>query len=353
MPKTKPRTWKRKALDAGINMAVSALKRRATQKRVANKERHGSNNPGLVTSQLDVSTTRKRKSKQTLAKLKRQRRFKEKITKALLPDVELNVYSENFNNSTYTTTVAGTQETYQYVSGFTYMVNTGVIWSSTENTGYILGRYRNIAGSNNATATAGAKSVIQPNSFKLRFMASKTELSLTNTSSVPIVIDLYECVAAKDIANTEILYNTPYKAWTQCLLDAYTPTDAAPTVPRRPLVTDSGQTPYDCPQFGSYWKILKKTRILLPSLNTTEYLMLANKFTLDGDKFNSNYAIKGITKGILIVGGIGDNTGISTTIGSSVYRVVAQKTWHFKFNIGDSELPQRPTAMIKQGLAPT
>lgn len=347
MTKSQPKSWKRKLVDAGANGAVYAVKR-AMNSRSQTSTRTPNRNPAnIVTSQLDVRATRKKKA--NLKTLRKERRFKEKIEKALSPDQELNVYSETSLVSLIPSVAVAAAEQQQYVCSANLMLNAGQSYSNLEGTGWIHRRFQNLIASNNLEVTEGAKSIIRSNSFKLRFISSKMEISLTNRLTIPQVYDIYECVAARDLGQNDALWNTPLNAWKQCLLDVYTPTDATPIVPQRPVVQTTGQTPYDCPSFGRYWKILKKTRVLLPPGNTTETMIMGNKFRLDGEKFIGNFAVKGITKGAIIIGGIGDNSQ-GPTVAQTTGAVVTQKTWHFKYQLGESELPQRPTALVKINL---
>lgn len=323
--------------------AVSALQRFRTRLRERANAKYSNNNSSVVTSQRDVKTTKKRKYNKKLAK--KQRAFATKVQKALLPKQELNVYSETHLAQTqlsYSTTNLNVRG--QTVSSNNLFLNMGKKWSTDQNAGFVMGRYQNIAGSTDIVANKSAKSTIPSAEFKLHMMNSSLDISITNplaTSTQPTLYDIYECVAAQDISVLQ--FSTPVACWQNLLNDNYSPTDGASN---RPTVDTNGQTPYDCPMFGKYWKILKKTRLYLGPGTTSEIKISSGKYTLSGDKFEDNYAIAGISKGVIIIAGIGDNTNWPLT--GTVLRYVAQKTWHFKYEIGESELPQRPTVLVKQ-----
>lgn len=340
--------WTKNAMRVGGKIIVAGAKK-GTQNYIANMIAPKANKSNIVTSQQDVSVTRKRK--RNIKSLQKQKRFKAKIYKALAPDQELNVYCENSLKGVIPN-IVGAQVGQQYVStDLPMLLNTGVLWSSDTNTGWILGRYRNITGSNNVLAAQGSKGLINFNAFKMNFGLTKMEISITNRLAVPLVYDVYECVAARDLGTADANYNYPTRCWIQCLLDAYVPTDVTTNNPVRPVVQTAGQTPYDVPSFGRYWKILKKTRVLLPPGNTSEQMIMGNKFTMSGDRFNNNFAIKGLTKGVIIVGGVGDNSAAPASATPETTSVVTNKTWHFKYQLGEGELPQRPTAICKINLA--
>jgi len=227
------------------------------------------------------------------------------------------------------------------------MINTGKGYVTTQDTGYVMGRWQNITGSTDLLTKQGAKAVIANNAFRIRVHSSQMNLSITNLPAalIPTLFDIYEFVAAKDIAVADVLYNTPLKAWKQCLLDAYDPLD---TTSKTPVFNDNGQTPYDAPGFGQYWKILKKTTIYLSPNTTAEYPLHCSAFTIKGERFNSLHAISGITKGLIVIAGIGDNNGWPFVTTTAIVRTLVQKTWHFKYFTGESELPQRPTVLARE-----
>lgn len=336
------KTLKRAApyIKTGIRAArfVRQLQSSSKRRRIA-----GDSNPSLnlVTTQRDYKTSKK--TKYNPKKEAKRKAFANKIQKALEPRRELNVYSEIYTGQvvpSYATADANVRG--QLVTEISLQMNMGKLWSLLTNTGFIMGRYQNMVGSTDVVSNRAAKSIIPNNQFQLKFTNSTMDLSISNpnTNTQQTVYDVYEFVAAKNIS--EANYSSPAQAWAQCLLDNYAPTDAST---RRPTINDNGQTPYDCPQLGKYWKILKKTRILITQGNTTEYKLSCGKFTMEGDLFQNQYAIAGISKSVIIIAGVGDNT--LWPLSTNVLRYVPQKTWHFKYNVGESELPQRPTNLLR------
>lgn len=324
---------------AALN-TVNAFKRVKSTLKSNRQSKRNSNSSNIVTSQKDVKGSRPKKRNAKL--YKKQQRFKNKIKKALAPDRALNVYNETIQAVNWVTPAFSPVTNFQtVVDGTRFMLNMGVGFSSNQNLGYIVGRYRNIEASTNPNATQGVGNTIPKDEFKLQVHSSKLEASITNIATVPVVIDIYECYAARDI--NLLAYNTPTAAWATLLAELVNnPTDVG-TQSATQII--NGQTPYDCPNFGKYWGIRKKTRILLPPLNTSEYMLWGGKFTLNGSKFNDYVAVKGISKGLLIIGGIGDNTGITSS--GQILRTVVNSTYHFKYEVGEDELPQRPTSIAK------
>lgn len=350
--KRKAHTFLNTAFNAGntaLDMARLYKKRKGSsssmKKKPAARMAYGKKykTSGFTTTQHDVRSSSKKKYNKV--KVRKQKAFASKIQRALAPRQELNVYSETFSAVPRTSFITQNENIRgQITDDSNMMLNTGKLFSTNQNTGYIMGRFQNIGGSSDTTVNKGAKSLIPNNEFGLRVHGSRMQISIKTLSlaNQPNLYDVYEFVAAKDIPASEALYSTPLSAWNQCLIDAYDPIDGGSITPTS---TKNGLTPYDCPGLGKYWIILKKTRIYLALNTVAEFDVVGKPFTLKGDKFQNNYAIAGITKGVLVLGGIGDNA--DWTVSATVMRTTAQKSWHFKYNAGQSELPQRPTVLHK------
>ena len=106
--------------------------------------------------------------------------------------------------------------------------------------------------------------------------------------------DVYECVAAQDIVNA--LYNTPDKAWIECLNQTETFQGSARLVSIR-----KGTTPFDCPRFGEWWKILNVTRHLTSASGTPVEFAIHQRGLVDSERYMGKYCIKGKTKALLVV----------------------------------------------------
>jgi len=345
---------KRRLITAGTNFAINAGKH-LLKKVFAPRQQTNAGKISSITAQQDIIQTRTKKKNYN--KLKKQRAFKVKIQKALAADQELNVYSETWKTKFINSNPGEAQELYQYPANASgnLMFCTGRQYTVDYDLGYVQDQYRSIKDSTNVESNLNAKSIIAASAFKLRIHSARLNLSLTNvdaTTTVPMIYDIYECVAARDLGEADAKYNEPLKCWAELLTESYSPYDATS---RRPNIFDNAQSPYDCPGFGKYWKILKKTRVLLGQNQTTDHWIQTRGFTLQGDRWWAMHAIKGITKGLIIIGGIGDNSGVADGTGEPkaghrTYQYVLQKTWHFKYETGESELPQRPTVLTRTSL---
>lgn len=133
------------------------------------------------------------------------------------------------------------------------------------------------------------------------------KLTITNYSGTrDLIFDLYQCVAAQDIADAD--YRNPVIAW-QTIREAhrdYTIIDPAIAGQGAGEPWMKGIEPTDCPQFGRYWKILKKESVRIPfatsSFNSYQtFTMFGKPFLYKGDKFNDKHAVKGLTKYFMMV----------------------------------------------------
>lgn len=337
----------RQGLKRAYPYAVAAYDTTRAFKRVkstlkANRKSRRPTSGTVTTLQKDVTRYKSKKYNKRIAK--RKVAYANKIKSALRPKQELHVYQETYDVTTeISLATAALNVRIQVCTETKLQMNMGKLFSATENTGFLATRYSAIANSTSGQTNQGAPSPIPVNSFETRITGSVLNVSITNpsTNTIPTLYDVYEFVAAKDIA--DVVFRTPLAAWNQCMADCYGPIDATSL---KPTFADNGQTPYDCPMLGKFWKIMKKTRIYLGPGNTSEYLFNCGKFTLKGDKFEKNYAIAGISKSLLIIGGIGDNS--TWPASGPIMRFLPQKSWHHKYDVGESELPQRPTVLLRK-----
>lgn len=113
-------------------------------------------------------------------------------------------------------------------------------------------------------------------------------------------MDIYECVAAQDISNVN--YESPYAAYNYLQTNART--FQGETVTTKEC---QGHTPFKTPNFGKYWKILKVTRYLKTATDDTTSLANWTPYTFytqgyyTTQKFFNNYAVKGVTKALLVI----------------------------------------------------
>jgi len=127
-----------------------------------------------------------------------------------------------------------------------------------------------------------------------------SKLTIQNLSGTKdLIFDLYECVAAQDIAND--LYANPAITW-RTLRNNWeehvTGTAGEAYI--------KGVEPTDCPQFGHYWKILKKSKVRIPfaanAANAYQtFKMWGKPYNHKGTRFNGKWAVRGITKYWMII----------------------------------------------------
>lgn len=143
------------------------------------------------------------------------------------------------------------------------------------------------------TGSTHTKAAIEEVRYKLE-LAVMT-LGIKNLIAQSFV-DIYECVANTNITDSD--YATAQLAWTQCALNSQT--DQTLTYTKLTPIF-SGATPYMAPQFGQWWKILKKTRVLMGTGQKVNYTFFVKKRHIQNEKVIGHYATKGVTKDLIIV----------------------------------------------------
>lgn len=162
------------------------------------------------------------------------------------------------------------------------------------------------------------------------------KLAIRNTStSKDLIFDLYECVAKQNIADPN--YANPTIAWktTRDELNAFSTGNSA-----QPWM--KGVEPTDCPQFGRYWKILRKESVRIPfaanNINSYQTFKMHSKpFLYKGDQFNTNWAVKGKTKYFMLILDPEQTASVSRYSGvENIASVMGHRNTHYKTaaNIG-------------------
>jgi len=114
------------------------------------------------------------------------------------------------------------------------------------------------------------------------------------TDTNPLYCDIYECLAASNISESD--YATPADAWVNSLALQ----NAAFTGDTVSTALIKGATPKECALFKKYWSIVKVTRIRIASPAPFHYDM-HTKGIYNSQTARDVYCIKGQTKGIMIV----------------------------------------------------
>lgn len=287
---------------------------------------------GPLTVQHDVRTSRKTK-KLSKAK-KRQIKFDEKVVKSIGRHKGLISLSES--NVLDLISVSGSPINYGAQKQMPMEL---------QKSDYRLGCYRTNVGkqglynyiieihdSGREAIASGisASSAISKNTNQEDFVltSSKANLALKNVWNDTIYVDVYECVSRTNITRTD--YKTAQACWDYMLtqsaqFNAATGTPAFTTV--RARAEDSGQTPYMCPEFGTYWKIVKKTRIQLGSGSYTNYTYSGYRGKVHFSSDLQEEIQPGKCKDIIIVANPTYNAALNADIGLNVLEVQVTKTY--------------------------
>lgn len=174
-------------------------------------------------------------------------------------------------------------------------------------------------------------------SFKFYVQSSVLNLTIRNPNPERVVIaDIYECVSRINMTDVPQLF-------AQDTWSAYSDTTASPTVPAPPTPifwsrinpNMSGSTPYACPDFGKYWKILKKTKVVLQANEMSSYKMMGYRGPVDcGKDMELGFVPKGKCKDLIIVF---NPNGNDDFVGSETVAVLEwTKSYTFKWTEGPS-----------------
>lgn len=267
--------------------------------RKTSKSRSGSKNIAgstPITTQTDVrvSRGRKRLSKKAVS----WKKFVSKVHKAGTAN-EKTQFLHEYNSANL------------QVSGIASITKQEVVGTSAAATksNLLLGSYgNNVTGpatviqdlsiQPGASTVAGGTTGIAGNVKTLNYHVTfaRANVSLENQSASSMFVDIYECIAAQHI--TDGAYASGQAAWGQCL--SLVNTDYIGSFSNASQAT-TGQTPYSAPNFFKWWKIIKKTRIILQLNEKTNYLYYGKPHYVNNAKELGRYATKGVTKDLIIV----------------------------------------------------
>lgn len=178
------------------------------------------------------------------------------------------------------------------------------------------------------------------------------KLTIRNDNTTKdLSFDLYECVAARDISDSD--YANPAITWNTLMLYAATSSGAISG-----SQTIRGSEPTDCPNFGKYWKILKKTKVRIPNNGIANnayqtFKMYGKPHLWQGQTAQDKWAIKGITKYFMLIfepEQIGNRYGVS----ESVVSIYGHRNSHYyPANNLNLTAPAPPTWMRQNITAPS
>lgn len=324
----------------GYKVAKAVVKGLQLQK----KQRAAMARGTAVTLQRDVVSTYKKRGpgKKVLAK---KRRFRNKLQRAIAPISTHHTYTEVQAVASVVTNFAnGSQITYQYPSLTNSEVTT--LNGGTDNPlgiSYMKDQLYNLDSQTSAVKD-GAQTDANIHQKSLHVLGSKIDVSLSNISGTALIFDLYWCVAT--CTSDDATHATPIATWTNLALANSTMTVAGIGTITKMVPTDNGATPHSAPGFGKYWKILEKKRVYIASGGTSEFSYNGGSYFYNPQKFVNQSIVAGRTKALMIVGGIGDNTGTPTTAGppaAPIYRYHTTRTYRVKYPFGKDQLPGIPT----------
>jgi len=194
----------------------------------------------------------------------------------------------------------------------------------------------------------GAPSQAHPQNFKLHLGHHRFNINVTNVAPAALTYDIYQFVAAQDISDGN--YQSPAQAWSYLMAQEDTVRDGLKPVPE-----SNGLTPLDVPEFGRYWRLLKKDRVLLSANGGTTDIQMTGLHprVVERGRLIENFAVKGLTQAFLVIGGIGDTEGLpnGATPGTPyvITRISWNKVWHFTTDGDGANGPGRPFHYHKIG----
>ena len=96
-------------------------------------------------------------------------------------------------------------------------------------------------------------------------------IGFSNPTAFNVVVDIYECVKKFRHETTSDLAKVTWDNEIAKNLDTTNPTPQTAWVMTRPANTTAGNTPYMCMGFGKYYKIVKKTSVIVGAGNKANY----------------------------------------------------------------------------------
>lgn len=189
-------------------------------------------------------------------------------------------------------------------------------------------------GLNNGTQTATNQ--------KFLFKNSRLKITITNQTQtsgdlrgLDLICDIYEFVAAKNMDASD--HNTPVETWHNLLSTAASESAAAQYY--TDTINTAGNTPLDCPGFGSVWKLLNKQRVVVPwnsdaavNPETVIEMKSSKPFVTTRNEIVDTDLLKGKTKFLMIIlkPDFSNNNYSYYTVNDPIARLYFEKTYHYK-----------------------
>lgn len=348
-------SWIRRAVETATQAAVG---------HVANKIdfnlQHGQRQPAedAITQYHDINRVyakQKKLSKKSIKRKKKKKRFEKKVIKALAKKIPLSVYEASSAVQTIAWGLTAWNTTPSQVQagplalGITaipkYMLGETQYFGSSVLTTGIANYINNFINKLDTrwNGVDNAPPAINPGGAMI--LHQELNLAFTNLLTVPFNIDVYECVAARDMEIGDN-YADPQSAWIRLLSTEPQNFGTGVTRAVAPNATDLGVTPYDAPEFGKHWKITSKTRIYLTGGQCTA-MQFTNKPYYHSVALSDQYcARKGITKVIMFV--LASEIGFGIPASTNSLSIVSSKQVHFKFPAEVASLTNGVRAVFRE-----
>lgn len=175
---------------------------------------------------------------------------------------------------------------------------------------------------------------------QIKIISSYMDLELTNFTTttnpaVPIMVDVYKCVARKDekVSTVATDMNTLGKAYTngysqQVIGDVVGGTSVVPNI------ATLGCTPFDAPGFCQRWKIINKKRILLTPGSSISFTMGDPKTHILNSDVCNNFAVRrGLTKGYLVLLSSCINGNLAGAVTSPAFNVAFESLRTYRYKV--------------------
>lgn len=297
------------AVSAAANVVAHVAKKMVSS---GTQSKSGGSEGGIVTSQYNsrVAYSKKRPGKGTVKRQERQRKFARKVIKAM--DVTLPKLKVLFSQPAYGAAAANLQ---------------GLIGDEWLLNGHVTG----IIGSRDLTQieyNMGSSDTVPK---KIQMLGCTMEVSVKNTGSYPLFLELYDFIAIRD---TAVADSTPISVFGAGLNTATISTCVTPNT------ATVGVTPFHSLKFCQNFKIFKKTIIKLGVGESCDFIRTSKrKFILDAEKWKNTGCKKGITRGTMgLVYGENDASGGTT---AASWSVSTQRTYNVTcpgFNSGSTNV---------------
>jgi len=285
------------------------------------------------TQEIPIKKSKLSKRKKT--ELKRKIKFEKKVKKALSNDVLFGTWIERCTapiNVNWSGAVGQTD--YQEVVAGTngqLMLHHDVSNGAGIST-YPLQALSLLSASATDTALVTTNAGTRPRKEPMKIRTTHAEFGmeiLNAYASSPLILDIYTFVAKDDMG----LGWRPYDVWSNLQSNAVTGAGqiqfSTAAYATQPTLNTRYMTPLDVPEFGKYWSLQDKDRIIIaPSTKIQWRMKNARRPTFSALDDNNSAIFKGKTQGVLIVAyPLGDTT---IPLATNILKIFPYKKYHYK-----------------------